>query len=643
MSARLQAANKKILSLEMWLVVGICLITYICFSHVVYNTFLYWDDNAFISGNPDIRRLSWMNIKLMFTKEYGANWQPLTMLSYAINYYFSKLSPTGYFFTNVLLHVANTALVFFVIKKLLLLLWKETKPTDVLLISAAISLWFGIHPMHVESVAWLFERKDVLYVFFYLFALLVYLKYLAKKRTKWFVYSLFLFIAASLSKPMAIVFPASLILIDFLFHGKFERKALLQKIPFLLVSLLMGIYTIHTQKVEHAFMYSFSLPERIMIASYSFLAYIGKLFLPIHLCAMYPFPFNPGASKSFIFYLAPLLVLLITILPLYFAYKKNKTWFRVLLFSYGFYLINVAIVLQFFPAGQAIISDRYSYMCYIGLFFMIAYFLKELLNKASESRKTIMQTVVILYTIVWGYLCYQRTLMWQNTEPILSDIIKQYPNKVNAAYKYLGIYYAKAGRTQDAFNCYDALINQMHEKDADVYCNMGSVYMDMNKPAEALQYLKGALQLDSNSFMSYRNIGIIYASKGDYDNAFKYYNCAMKIYPSDEGLYNNISFAHVATKQYAAAINDYNFLIHLSPDNALYYFNRGVAEYSMNNINDATSDFEKSLSMPVMVENQSYNLPASSAYNLSVIFKNKGDNDKATYYTEQAKQLGYKF
>src|SRR5580698_5289098 len=141
----------------------ICLATILCFSNTFSNQFLFWDDNQFILNNIYIRRFSWENIKYLFSHEFGANWQPLTMLSYSLNYYFSKYTPFGYFFTNVLLHVASTLLVFFIVRNLMTSFWKGSKPNQPLIIAGIVSLWFGIHPMHVESVGWLFERKDVLY------------------------------------------------------------------------------------------------------------------------------------------------------------------------------------------------------------------------------------------------------------------------------------------------------------------------------------------------------------------------------------------------------------------------------------------------------------------------------------------------
>ncbi len=622
--------------------IGICIITAICFSNTFNNQFLFWDDNQFILNNIHLRRLSWENIKYLFSHEFGANWQPLTMLSYSLNYYFSKYTPFGYFFTNVALHIANTALVFFVIRNLMNQFRNNTKPEQSLIIAGIASLWFGIHPMHVESVGWLFERKDVLYTFFYLSGLLTYSTYLKNKKIKWLVYTFLLFICSCMSKPMAVVFPASLLLIDFLLSRKFKSNVWLEKVPFFILSLIIGVLTLHTQKEAHALEYTFSLSQRFFIASYSFLEYIIKLFYPLHLSGFYPYPMNPGESLPGSFYIRPLLVIIITAGPLYYTYKKNKTWFKVSAFGFGFYLVNIALVLQFLSVGSAIISDRYSYMSYIGLLFILAYFINELFQKNDVIIKNAVVISGLVFSVYLGYFCYERTQAWHDTEAMLTDVINQYPEKVPQAYKYLGVFYGENGRPEDAYKCYDVLINKMHLRDADAYCNMGSVLMSLHNMKAAAEYLTISLQIDSNQFMSYRNLGIINADTGNYPAAFYYYNKAKSIYAYDEGLYNNISFAHVATKQYAEAINDYNILLRMNPDNALYYFNRGVAEYSMGKVDNAADDFNKTLAMPVMKQNASYNLPGNAAYNLSVIYKDKGDVQKADEFTKEAQQLGHR-
>jgi tetratricopeptide (TPR) repeat protein len=251
-------------------------------------------------------------------------------------------------------------------------------------------------------------------------------------------------------------------------------------------------------------------------------------------------------------------------------------------------------------------------------------------------------TLGILYITGLSYLCYERTIAWQNTENMLGDVINQYPEKVPQAYKYLGIYYAKSNRIQDAFNCYNTLVNKMHVKDGDVYCNLGQVERTMGNMTDAVKYFQASLQIDSNLFMSYQNLGVIYADSGKYEEALRYYMHADRISPHDEGLYMNIASLYTASNQFDKAISAYNFLIGIDPDNPLHYFNKGVAEYSSGDKTNALKDFERAYTMPPTPETNQYHLNATAAQNLSVIYKEKGEIPKADYYESEAKRLGGK-
>ena len=186
----------------------------------------------------------------------------------------------------------------------------------------------------------------------------------------------------------------------------------------------------------------------------------------------------------------------------------------------------------------------------------------------------------------------------------------------------------------------------MHLQDPGAYCNMGRIYMTMHNDSMAMKYFNGALQIDSSAaapstFIAYQDIGLVYAGHGNYKTAFYYYNKALKLYPYDEGLYQDMADAYTATKQYAGAVADYNMLIRLSPDNTLYYFKRGTTEYFMNNLNAAINDFEKTITMPGLASDRAYNLGARASYNLSVIYKQQGNNQKAAYYAQQAQKAGF--
>jgi len=199
------------------LLLAISIITFLCFNYTIHNQFTNWDDDFYVTNDPYIKALTPENLKIIFTEDITKNnYHPFCMLSLAINYYFSQLNPAPYYITNILIHIGNVVLIFFLFLALSRKL--EVKEYGQAIIAAFGALWFGIHPMHVESVAWIAERKDVLYCFFYVAGLLTYLRYLENTHRKWYIYTLLLFIASCLSKPMAVVFPLSLLCIDVLFQ-----------------------------------------------------------------------------------------------------------------------------------------------------------------------------------------------------------------------------------------------------------------------------------------------------------------------------------------------------------------------------------------------------------------------------------------
>jgi hypothetical protein len=218
---------------------AICVLTFVCFRYTLHNQFTNWDDDYYVTNDPYIKAFTAHNLKVIFTEDITKNnYHPLCMLSLAVNYHFSQMNPEAYYFTNVLIHIANVMLVFFLMMGLCALLAMNDEAK--LFVASFSALWFGIHPMHVESVAWIAERKDVLYAFFYVLGLLAYLRYLHSGKMSWYWVTFLVFVASCLSKPMAVVFPISLLCVDFLAGRKPGQKLITEKILFFLFSLICG-------------------------------------------------------------------------------------------------------------------------------------------------------------------------------------------------------------------------------------------------------------------------------------------------------------------------------------------------------------------------------------------------------------------
>jgi len=309
----------------------VSILTFIAFSPILNNVFTNWDDMVYVTQNTLIKNLSLDGIRAIFKTPVSSNYHPVTILSYALNYRISELNPFSYMLTNLLFHIFNTVLVFCFIY---LLSGKRT------MLALFVSLLFGIHPMHVESVAWVSERKDVLFVFFLLLGLINYLNYLKKPNLIKYLSLLFLFILSLLSKPAAVVFPVLLILVDYYLQRKTTvKKSFLEKLPFLVLALVLGIVTFRLQSAEAVSLERFSFIHRILFGTYGFVMYIIKLFVPIKLSALHPFPEN--GQMNFFYYITPIIIF--GILGISYRLRKN----RVFIFGLGFYLISILLVLQF--------------------------------------------------------------------------------------------------------------------------------------------------------------------------------------------------------------------------------------------------------------------------------------------------------
>ncbi|MCH7534555.1 MAG: hypothetical protein IH948_02205, partial [Bacteroidetes bacterium] len=249
------------------------------------NDFTNWDDGKYIMENDLVKDLTASNVyKMFFEKDLkGRSYVPLSLVTWAIEYDIWQDDPAPYHRHNLILHLCNIALVFFFILFI-------TSRVEISFITAVL---FGIHPMHVESVAWITERKDVLYTFFYFSSLICYVKYLKQgaNSMRLYFFTLILFFLSTTAKSSAVTLTGVLLLLDFLAHRKLDRKLVFEKVPFFIITVVMGIITViaaqSTDTIASA--EAFSIFERFMFASYGMITYIAKMVVPFHLAAYYPY------------------------------------------------------------------------------------------------------------------------------------------------------------------------------------------------------------------------------------------------------------------------------------------------------------------------------------------------------------------
>jgi protein O-mannosyl-transferase len=616
--SKLKASKTNQLILSGLLIIILVLATY---QGASKNGFVDWDDNEYVENNKLVRSSGETQYKDIFSTVVSLNYHPLTMLSMRLNNNSCKTCPNGisakpFIRGNIILHVLNSILV------LLLIFSLSGKNITVSFLVAAV---FGVHPMHVESVAWVSERKDVLYSFFFLSGLLVYLKYLNKKKGKylWLIFSFILFVLSCLSKATAVVFPVVLLLLNFWTHDNegnrsikstlyeiVSPKNLLLLLPFFIVSIFFGIMTTKIQSGNNFMgMLKFikepndvinivgpvSLLQHFQIGSYGFFTYIIKFFLPVNLSPFYPYPtlqeFNHG-SFSVNLWLSSLALLLTAFITIW-SLRKTKLYF----FSLGFYFITIALVLQFMSVGTAVIAERYSYLPYIGLAFLPA----TLIANTPARIKKVLLIISGCFIIILMILSRQQIKVWFDSETLWSQVIARHPHLElarSARGKYYYMLSSHAKNASEKQNLEDKALADFREaikagtKEAEVYEGTGVILETRGDLKNALVFLNKAISIDPKKGRAYYNRAMILDGLGQKEEAIKDYSVAL-IYKTDLTIeiLSNRAVLFIETGKFKEAVSDLDYLISADSNNFMYYYNRAFSKLKLNDIPGAIEDY----------------------------------------------------
>ena len=533
-----------------WLIACV-VITFFVVAPNINNEWVNWDDEKFVLNNELVDDLSFENTKKIFsTLENNGGYTPMVVLSWSLDYSINGFNPHVFHTTNVILHLINVALVFLFI----FLLFNRID------LAVIVALLFGVHPMQLEAVAWITSRKDLLYGMFYLAGLITYLKFLKaekEKRRKVFILCLLFFLGSLLSKGMAVTFPISLLIIDFLNKRKDIRRMLLEKAPFFILSILIGVIAVAGQQKGGAVddLQNISFLESFFVACYGLTMYTIKAFVPFQLSSYHPYPYAPGqAIPSYIYSsVVPALAILIVV---FYSLKKN----RFIAFGALFFLTSIVLMLQFFPVGLAIISERFSYIAYIGLFFLMAYGGLKLADRFQVKRKTV-YLIFGVYLVVLSSITYQRSDVWENSETLWSDVIKKYPDDFLS------------------------------------YCNRASHYITIGQPDKAISDFGSALTLNGQAFRTYNDRGNLYLQQGEFDKAMSDFEKAISLSPEFADAYINKGLVLMNVNQFDAAKANYDFASALEPLNPLAYYNRALLHLKINQPENALRDYSKAISL----------------------------------------------
>jgi tetratricopeptide (TPR) repeat protein len=562
--------------MKKWLLVAfILVVTFLFFSPVLKNDFVNWDDDVNVIQNPNVRELNAASIKDMFSHTVISAYTPLTTLSFAVENKLFGMKPGVFHLNNLLLHLLCTLLVFIFLRKL----------GSNLFVTFAATILFGIHPMRVESVAWITERKDVLYSFFYLLSLISYITYYKNKRPAFYFLALAAFVFSLMSKIQAVSLPLLLLLIDYFFGKKFRFKQALDKIPFFLLALITGVVGISILWREGSLETNTVLPliQRVFIGAYTLCVYLIKAVFPYQMSAIYPIP----AKLTLLFYASALLVILLAFL-IYKSGRHRKT----LIFGSLFFLFNVIFMLQIVGAGQAFLADRFTYLAYIGLFYLIAWALNFLYI---SKWKTYVIFSGLIYLAVLGTATWKRTQVWKNSETLFSDVIRKYP-KATFAYNNLGVYYRDQNQDDKAIAAYGKSI-EINPEGYVSYNNRGEVYFGRGEIDKAIKDMNIAIKLKPDYIKALSNRGAAWGSKNQFVLALDDLNKAISLDPKLLSGYLNRSLVYYAQGSYEKAVRDIASYVLVKPDNADIFNLRALCFSRLNKNQEALADFTKSIQL----------------------------------------------
>jgi Flp pilus assembly protein TadD len=582
-----------------WLpaVIGLLLaaVTAVLYWPVTGFDILYYDDGNYFSNNHHVLGgLTAQNVAWAFSTIDASSWYPLTWLSFMLDAQLFGPGPAGPHFTNMLFHVVNTVLLFLWLRSITAATWR----------SALVAAWFALHPLHVESVAWISERKDVLSTFFGFLSLIFYTRYARSGsengRRQSYALACFFFTCSLLAKPMLVTMPFLLLLLDYwplqrvsgsrAPNAKLEtasfRRLLTEKIPFLLVGVAAGAVTLLVHKSTGAIRSLALAPlgERMANALVSYARYLGKTFWPVHLALPYPYP-GPWPAALVMFTAA--LVAGLCLAAVWFL-RRRPAWFVGWFWFFGALLPVIGLV----QWGDHAMADRFTYVPLVGLFIVLAWTLGELAARSPAAR----MAVIVLAA---GSLaaCAVRTRdqlqLWRNSESFFNHTLAVTRDNY-IAMNNLGAYLEGQHRTDEAIVLYRRAL-KINPGYADAMNSLGSALTAQSNYAGAIALYRQLLQLDPGHSDAHFNYGCALADTGRYAEAVDEYQEALKLQPDFPQACNNLGIALTAAGRLGDAMAEYAAALKLKPGFTEARNNLAYLLLTNGRVTEAVDQYEESL------------------------------------------------
>ena len=535
---------------------------------VQYHEFINYDDGRYITENKHVKSgLSKENFIWAFTHSHSSNWHPITWLSHMLDSHFYGLNPNGHHLTSLGLHIANSLLLFLVLCRMTGEVWK----------SCFVASLFAFHPINIESVAWVSERKSVLSTFFWLITTWAYINYVQKKNFIRYSIVFLFFILGLMSKPMLVTLPFVFLLLDYWPLNRFKippankppsakevnqiKNSLLslfiEKIPFLVLVVGSSTITLIAQKSWGSIVSLETAPltSRISNALVSYLKYLEKMVWPNNFSIFYPYP-----TDGFVLWKVLMSVLVLTTITFVSIRLIKKAPYLAV--GWFWYLGTLIPVIGLVQVGQQAMADRYAYIPFIGMFIIIAWGLPGLLKNYLFRKKLVLFLAGIYFSVLMT-LCWIQLQYWENSIKIFQHAInvtvKKYPSFVG------------------------------------IYNNLGVVLIAQNKFEEARTNLKKAVELQPNYPESHNNLGYALSELNRFSEANIHYKKAIRLKPDYAEAHNNLANSLSKKSNFNQAIIHYKKAIQLKPEYSKAHFNLGVTLNKWNHSEEAISQLEEAI------------------------------------------------
>ena len=550
-----------------FIIVALALVTLAVFWRITRNDFLNFDDQDYVTENPMV--LSGLNAKSIawaFTTDFAGNWHPMTWLSHMLDVQFFGMKPGWHHFTSLLFHAANAILLFVVLLKMTGALWR----------SAFVAALFALHPLHVESVAWIAERKDVLSTFFFLLTLWAYACFVQLQGSKfkvqagWYLLALAFFALGLMSKPMLVTLPFVLLLLDFWPLKRFQpstfRRILVEKIPFLILAFASSVITFSVQHRGGAVADVAALPVgmRVSNAFAACISYIRKMFWPVDLAVFYPFP--KSFSDSLVM-LCALVLCAITAIAL--RRWRRSPWLAV---GWFWFLGTLVPVIGLVQVGMQSMADRYTYIPLIGLFIALTWGAWEIFGSRIRHKSIWAATACGILAACFGFT-FSQAGYWRDSETLFARTLQVTRDNPVAEYSY-GAALVQKGRVDEAFPHFlDAV--RLKPDYAEAHNNIGLTLVLRGQFDEAIEHYHAALRAKSGSGEIHYNLGRVFAMAGRRDEAATEYETALKLQPHMLEARNSLGIVLGEQGKFDEAAARFKEILKQKPDYADAHFNFG--------------------------------------------------------------------